>query len=170
MASYDYVLIGSFAAVWAAQSIRERDKNGTIAIIGEEPHPPYDRPPLSKNYQVSDEYTPDDAYSKYDDFYPKNNIDLHKATKVTQIDRATKTITLANGEKVGYGKLLIATGSDSQTLGIPGENRPGVHLLRRIDEAESLRKSLQQHKSILIIGAGYIGMEVAADARVRGWK
>jgi 3-phenylpropionate/trans-cinnamate dioxygenase ferredoxin reductase subunit len=165
---YDYLLIGSFAAVWAAQTIREHDKTGTIAIFGEEDHPPYDRPPLSKNYLQSDDYKADDAYSKYDDFYPKNSIDLHKASRVARIDRAARTVTLANGATVGYGKLLVATGSSPRTLGLPGEKRTQVFFLRHLEDAENLRQAIKQHKRLAIIGAGYIGLEVAADARARG--
>jgi 3-phenylpropionate/trans-cinnamate dioxygenase ferredoxin reductase component len=165
---YDYLLIGSFAAVWAAQSIREHDKTGTIAIVGDEDHPPYDRPPLSKNYLQSDDYKADDAYSKYDDFYPKNNIDLHKGTGVIAIDRAAQSVTLANGTTLGYGKLLLATGSSARPLTVPGANRPQVYLLRKLDDAENIRQAFKEHRRLVIIGAGYIGMEVAADARSRG--
>src|ERR1700689_3450940 len=130
---YDYVLIGSFAAVWAAQSIRELDPVGTIAIFGQENHPPYDRPPLSKNYLFKEEIAVDDAYSKFDEFYPKNGIDLHKATRVTAVDRTARTITLENGGTIGYGKLLIATGARAKPLDVPGADRPDVHLLRTLD-------------------------------------
>ena len=98
---YDYALIGSFAAVHAAQAIRQNDPTGTIAIFGDEAHPPYDRPPLSKNYLSSDDYKADDAYSKYDDFYPKNNIVLHTSTRVTAIRSAGQNSRrLANGDTV----------------------------------------------------------------------
>jgi 3-phenylpropionate/trans-cinnamate dioxygenase ferredoxin reductase subunit len=166
---YDYVLVGGgLTSVMAAQSIREHDQDGTVAIFGDEDHPPYDRPPLSKNYLQSDDYTADDAYSKYDDFYPKNNIGLHKATRVTDIDRTAQRIRLANGATVGYGKLLLATGSSARPLNLHGANRPQVYLLRKMDDAETIRQALKQHQRLVIIGAGYIGMEVAADARQRG--
>jgi len=166
---YDYVLVGGgVASVAAAQNIREKDAEGSIILIGEEPHPPYDRPPLSKNYLQKDEYTPDDAYSKFDDFYPKNRIELHTATKVTGIDRAARTVTLENGKTLEYGKLLLATGSRPNPLPIPGANRPGVFLLRRLEHAEAIRQALQASRRVVIVGAGYIGMEVAADALGRG--
>ncbi len=168
LSHYDYVLIGGFAAVHAAQAIRQIDPTGTIGLIGDEAHPPYDRPPLSKNYLQSDDYKPDDAYSKYDDFYPKNNIDLHTATKVTALSRQTKQLTLANGDTLGYGKLLLATGSRAKPLGLPGEHRAGVLLLRRIEDAEAIRAAFQTAKNVVVLGAGYLGMEVGADARLRG--
>lgn len=166
---YDYVLVGGgLASVWAAQNIREHDKQGKIILLGEEPHPPYDRPPFSKNFLVDDEMTPEDGYSKYDDFYPKNQIELHTATKVTGIDRAAQTVTLDNGKTIGYEKLLLATGARPRPLDIPGANRAGVFLLRHIEDSVAIRQALQHSKRVVIVGAGYIGMEVAADARVRG--
>jgi 3-phenylpropionate/trans-cinnamate dioxygenase ferredoxin reductase subunit len=166
---YEYVLVGGgLASVWAAQNIRERDKQGKIVLIGDEPHPPYDRPPLSKNFLTNDEMTPDDPYSKFDDFYPKNQIELHTATRVTGIDRTARTVTLDNGTTFGYDKLLLATGARARPLNVPGADRIGVFLLRHLEEAIQIRQALQQSKRIAIIGAGYIGMEVAASARTRG--
>ena len=165
---YDYALIGSFAAVHAAQAIRQADPTGTIAIFGDEAHPPYDRPPLSKNYLSDDTYKADDAYSKYDDFYTTNNVTLHTSSRVMRIDRAVKAIALANGDIAHYGKLLLATGSRPKPLELPGGTRPGVYLLRHIEDAEAIREAMQLHKRVVVIGGGYIGMEVAADARMRG--
>ncbi len=165
---YDYILIGSFAAVHAAQSIREADKEGSILIVGDEPHPPYDRPPLSKNYLTDDEMKPDDPYSKYDDFYSKNHITLHTKTRVTSIDREARSIATDTGEHIGYGKLLIATGARPKPLETPGADRVGVFLLRHIEDAEAIRQALQVSKRAVIVGGGYIGMEVAAAARQRG--
>ncbi|HZT43117.1 MAG TPA: FAD/NAD(P)-binding oxidoreductase [Chthonomonadaceae bacterium] len=168
-ARFDYVLVGGgLACVWAAQSIRERDKQGTILILGGEPHPPYDRPPLSKDYLTDDEKVPDDVYSKFDDFYPKNQIELHTKTRVTRLDRNARTVTLADGKTIGYEKLLLATGASPRPLGVPGSNRPGVFLLRTIEDSEAIRQAMQQSKRVVVVGAGYIGMEVAADARTRG--
>ncbi len=166
---YEYVLVGGgLACVWAAQNIRERDKEGKVVIIGDEPHPPYDRPPLSKNFLVNDDMSTDDPYSKFDDFYPKNQIELHTATKVTQIDRNAQTVTLANGTTFGYDKLLLATGSRARPLNVPGANRIGVFLLRHIEDALQIRQALGQSRRVAIVGAGYIGMETAASARARG--
>lgn len=166
---YDYLIVGGGpTSVWAAQNIRETDKTGTILIVGADSHPPYDRPPLSKDMLVKDDMPVDDPYSKFDDFYPKNEIELRKSTRVTAIDRTGKTVTLEGGEKLGYGKLLIATGARPNHLDIPGANRPGVHLLRTIDDSLAIRAAFQQNPRVVIIGAGYIGMEVAASAKSRG--
>lgn len=165
---YDYVLIGGMAAVFAAQNIREQDEAGTILLVHDEAHPPYDRPPLSKQMLAKDEYPPDDAYSKYDDFYPKNRVMLHSATKAEKIDRNAKTVSLSDGTTVGYKKLLIATGSAAKELNVDGSSRPGVLLLRSIDDALFVRTALQNSKKAVIVGAGYLGMEAAAAAADRG--
>lgn len=165
---YDYVLIGSFAAVWAAQTIRKYDASGTIAIFTAEGHPPYDRPPLSKDYLVKDEVAVDDAYSKFDDFYPKNDIALHVATPVAAINRTEKTITLKGGDAVGYGKLLLATGASPRSLSVPGSDRSNVLRLHTLDESLALRKALSAAKRLVVVGAGYIGMEVASAGVAHG--
>lgn len=166
---YDYVLVGGgVASVWAAQNIRELDKAGRIALIGAETHPPYDRPPLSKGMIRRDDVTPDDAYSKFDDFYPKNSVDLFKATRVTQIDRAAQGVTLESGEMLNYGKLLIATGARARKLDVPGADRPNVYTLRTIEDALAIREAAKRGGRVVLIGAGYIGMEVGADVGVRG--
>ena len=127
---YDYVLVGGgVASVFAAQNIREQDKEGKIVLFKAEAHPPYDRPPLSKNLLLNYDLTADEAYSKFDDFYPNNRIELHTATRVTAIDRQARTSTLDNGKTFGYGKLLLATGAHARPLPIPGANRIGVFLL-----------------------------------------
>lgn len=166
---YDYVLVGGgVTSVWAALSIRELDKEGKIVILGNEPHPPYDRPPLSKNLLLKDGFQPDYAYSKDDHVYPDNQIEVHMATQVTKVDPKAKTVTLENGTTFEYGKLLMATGSTSRTLNVPGENRIGVFLLRQLDEGFAIRTAMQNSKRCVIVGAGYIGMETAAAARARG--
>lgn len=168
-AHYDYVLVGGgLASVWAAQNIRELDKAGKVVLIGDEPHPPYDRPPFSKNFLTNDEMTPDDGYSKYDDFYPKNNIELHTATRVQSIDRSGRRVSLENGTTFTYGKLLLATGSRARPLDLPGNGRPGVFYLRHIEDAIKIRQAMRASKRCVILGAGYIGIEVAADAQARG--
>lgn len=169
MNQIDYVLIGAgVASVWAAQTIRERDPNGRILIIGSENHPPYDRPPLSKRCLLSDEWQTDDCYSKYDDFYPKNQVELKLGVPVSAIDRSEKQVVLDNGERVGYRKLLIATGSRARLLDLPNQNLPGVFCLRSLDEAEAVREAMRGAKRAVIDGAGYLGMEIAAAFAQKG--
>jgi 3-phenylpropionate/trans-cinnamate dioxygenase ferredoxin reductase subunit len=167
---YDYVLIGSFAAVWAAQTIRKADEKGSILIVGDEPHPPYDRPPLSKGLLAKDAVTPDDAYSKFDNFYPDNHIDLGTGKTVTAIDRAAKCIALSDGTSVDYGKLLIATGSRARRLSFPGASRSGVFVLRHIEDTLAIRAAAHFGVHAVVVGTGYLGIEVGASLMSRGVK
>jgi 3-phenylpropionate/trans-cinnamate dioxygenase ferredoxin reductase component len=165
---YKYALVGGMAAVFAAQSIRELDKEGNIILIGDEPHPPYDRPPLSKQMLAKDDYSPDDAYSKFDDFYPKNQIELRRAVRVTAVDKQARSITTDDGNTFTYEKLLLATGARARSLDVPGASRTGVFLLRRIEDSVAIRQALQASKRVAVIGSGFLGMEVAADGLSRG--
>ena len=154
--------------MFAAQNIRELDKEGNILLVGDEPHPPYDRPPLSKQMLAKDDYSPDDAYSKYDDFYPKNQVELRRAVKVTGLDAAARSIVTDDGHAYTYEKLLLATGARARTLDVPGAGRTGVFLLRTIDNSEAIRQALHASRKVVVVGSGYLGMEVAADALTRG--
>ncbi|MBC7526961.1 MAG: NAD(P)/FAD-dependent oxidoreductase [Chthonomonadaceae bacterium] len=166
---YDYVIIGGGpASVWAAATLRENDKMGSILLIGEESHPPYDRPPLSKKMLIDDAVTVDDPYTKFDNFYPDNNIELKKNTRVERINRPDKTLSLVGGESVGYGKLLIATGARPNPPEFAGGDLPGVYLLRHIEDSLAIRDALKANKRLLLVGSGYIGMEVAAAGIKRG--
>src|SRR5947207_14276713 len=110
--STTYLLVGAgVASVWAAMNIRERDKDGRVIIVGKEKHPPYDKPPLTKQMQIKDGYAVDDAYSKFDNFYPDNNIELRLGVRATAIDRAIRSVKLEHGDSIRYEKLLLATGS-----------------------------------------------------------
>lgn len=155
-------------SVWAAQNIRERDEQGQILIIGAENHPPYDRPPLSKQHLLRDDWQLDDSYSKYDQFYIDNRIEIMKNSPVTSIDRDGKVVRTENGDEIRYNKLLIATGSRPRTLDLPGTHLPGVFYLRTVDQAESLRQAIKSAKQVVLIGAGFIGMEVASACAQRG--
>src|SRR5438552_12291979 len=117
--SVKYLLVGGgLASVWAAQNIRERDKDGRLMIVTNEPHPPYDKPPLSKQYIANPDVAFDDAFSKFDNFYPDNNIELRKESKATRIDRSNRMVQLDNGESIRYEKLLLATGADPRELDV----------------------------------------------------
>ncbi len=164
-----YLLVGGgVASVWAAQNIRERDNEGRIILVGGEKHPPYDRPPLSKQYLTRDDYTAEDAYSKFDNFYPDNRIQLHTGVKATAIHRADRVVTLENGSTIRYEKLLLATGSSPRRLEVPGSDLQGVYYLRTVEDAEAIRIALQHSRRAAIVGAGYIGVETAAACIERG--
>ena len=167
--SVKYLLVGGgLASVWAAQNIRERDKDGRVMIVTQEHHPPYDKPPLSKKYIANEQVEMDDAYSKFDNFYPDNNIEVRKNSKVTGIDRAARKVTLENGDTISYEKLLLATGSDPKELDVNGSKLNGIHYLRTIDEALAISEAAKSAKKAVLVGAGYLNMEVASGLAKRG--
>jgi NADPH-dependent 2,4-dienoyl-CoA reductase/sulfur reductase-like enzyme len=159
----DYLLIGGGrTSANAAQSIRENDPNGSITIVAGENRKPYDRPPLSKNFIVGRPPNPDDVESKADDFFDKHNVNLIRGVAAESIDRAAKTVNLADGRKLEYGKLLLATGATPVKLNIPGSDGKNVHYLRTVDDSMAIRDLAKSAKSAVLIGAGYIGSEVSA--------
>lgn len=167
--STKYLLVGAgLAAVWAAQNIRERDKEGRIIIVGEENRPPYDKPPLSKQYLAKDDVPEDDAYSKFDNFYPDNHIELMLGSKAVKLDPAAHTVTLENGSAIHYERLLLCTGSDPKTLDVPGIDLHNIFYLRKLDESLAIREAMQRSKRIVLVGAGYLNMEVGSGALQRG--
>ncbi len=156
-----YVLVGGgVASVCAAQAIRERDSEGRILMVREEVHVPYDRPPLSKGVLKSADMGLDDASSKYEVFYEENRIERMLGVRATGLDRATKTLTLSNGETVTYEKLLLATGSYAVRPDVPGAET--AHVLRTIDDAVRLREAIAGASKVIVVGSGYIGIEVAS--------
>jgi 3-phenylpropionate/trans-cinnamate dioxygenase ferredoxin reductase subunit len=167
--STNYLLVGGgLASVWAAQNIRERDKEGRLIIVGEESRPPYDKPPLSKNYIADDEIKEADAYSKFDNFYPDNNIELMLGSKATKLDPAAHTVTLENGTAIRYEKLLLCTGADPKTLAVPGSDLKNVFYLRKLDESLAIRAAIRKSKRIVLAGAGYLNLEVGSGALKNG--
>lgn len=165
----DYLLMGGgVASVQAAEAIRSRDPSGTIAIVGDEPNPPTDRPPLSKQFMKDNSWTPEDTESRGREFYADNNIELLTGHRVEAIQRAGKQVILAGGVQIGYGKLLIATGASARRLSAPGANLEGVAALRSVSDAVDLRRRLQGARRVVIVGHGFIGMEVAAASVARG--
>src|SRR5690349_24222997 len=158
---------GGLAGAKAAEALRDNDFDGHVVLFAAEEHLPYERPPLSKEYlagkkQVSD-FTP--ASSAW---YRDHHIELQLGTEVTAIDPAGHTVSLPDGATVRYDKLLLATGSRPRKPPIPGADADGVHYLRTLDDADALNSALVGGSSLAVVGAGWIGLEVAAGARERG--
>lgn len=156
------VIIGAgHAAGQAAASLRQAKFEGPITIIGDEAHAPYQRPPLSKQYLAGTQLA-DKVYLRAEKFYADKDIQLMLDTRATQIDPSTKTINLDNGETIAYEKLLISTGSRPRKLSIEGSDLSGIHYLRTMDDVDGIRADVKPGANLVIVGGGYIGLEVAA--------
>jgi len=158
----DVVIIGAgHAGGMVAISLRQRKYQGSITLVGEEKFLPYQRPALSKGF-LSGELREKTLYLKSEDYFAKNKINVLRNSKVIAIDRSQKTLLLENQQQLGYKQLIIATGSVVNKLKIT--NREDVYYLRTIGDSLRIRKKLKNHKKITIIGAGYIGLEIASIA------
>jgi 3-phenylpropionate/trans-cinnamate dioxygenase ferredoxin reductase subunit len=163
-----HVIVGaSLAGAKAAEGLREAGFDGRIVLIGEERERPYERPPLSKDYLLgkADRET---IFVHPPDWYAEHDVDLRLGATVTSIDRAAHEVSLADGSKAGYSRLLLATGSSPRQLSVPGADLDGIHYLRRVGDSERIRAALQDASRVTVIGAGWIGLETAAAARAAG--
>jgi 3-phenylpropionate/trans-cinnamate dioxygenase ferredoxin reductase component len=162
------VIVGAgLAAATVAQTLREGGFDHPVTLIGDERERPYERPALSKDYlQGKTEATALYVHSR--DWYADHQVRTHFGEKVLGIDRGRCEVRLPSGEPVPYDHLVLATGASPRHLSLPGVDLAGVHTLRRIEDAEILRAALDEGKRWVIIGAGWIGLEVAAAARLAG--
>ncbi len=166
--SETFVIIGAgHAGGEAAAALRARKFEGRIIILGDEAYVPYERPPLSKQL-LSGELEPERLFLKPPAFYQDRDIEIRLDTRVEAIDPKAHSISLADGGALTYDKLLIATGSRVRELPIPGAGLRGVHYLRTIRDTLALRAELKPGVRLVIVGGGYIGLEVAAVARKIG--
>lgn len=165
--SHKYVIIGAGqAGCVAALTVRKTDPDGSILLIGEEQHPPYERPALSKNV-LKGTSTPESVYIQQLEYFADLGITLQLGNRVEQIDPKNRCIQLDDGAYYNFDKLLLATGSRARSLGVPGENLTHIHTLRSLDDCLSLSGSLRNSRHLVVVGAGFIGLEVAASARQR---
>ncbi|MGK8489595.1 NAD(P)/FAD-dependent oxidoreductase [Nocardia asiatica] len=163
-----FVIVGGgLGAAKLAEALRANDFAGLVTLIGAEEHLPYDRPPLSKEHLAGKkslpEFTVDPAQ-----WYRDHHIEVRLGTTVTGIDPAAKTVTLPDGSTLSYDKLALATGSTPRTLPVPGADAPNVYTLRTIEDSDTLIELFGSARRIVVIGAGWIGLEVAAAARAAG--
>src|SRR5271170_1735003 len=157
---------GGLAAATAALTLRAEGYDGRVAIISDEEHPPYSRPPLSKSV-VRGEVDASRTHLRPDKTWHSKDIELLLGRACIDIDVAAHQVQLADGERLGYDKLLLATGGKPRTL--PGTHElPGVHVLRTIDDSVAIRSRLGAGRRLVVIGAGFIGAELAASARALG--
>jgi 3-phenylpropionate/trans-cinnamate dioxygenase ferredoxin reductase subunit len=159
------VVIGAGqAAAQCVESLRRRGYGGALTVIGEEAWQPYQRPPLSKKY-LAGELPAERLLLRQPAFYAEHRVDLHLGRRVTAIDRVARHALLDDGTALTYDALVIATGSRPRRLPLPGADLAGVHVLRGIADADALRASARSGARAVIIGGGYIGLEVAATLR-----
>jgi 3-phenylpropionate/trans-cinnamate dioxygenase ferredoxin reductase subunit len=163
------VIVGaSLAGATAAKTLRQEGFGGSIHLFGAEAHCPYLRPPLSKGYLAGD----DDRASldvESASWYRDNDVDVRLRTRIVAVDPGAASVTTDTGEVFGYDAVLLATGSAPRRLTVPGADLRGVHYLRTLDESERLRKAIAQgDRRVVLVGSGWIGMEVAATARTLG--
>jgi 3-phenylpropionate/trans-cinnamate dioxygenase ferredoxin reductase component len=149
-----------------ATSLRQHGFKERIGLINDEAHLPYQRPPLSKAY-LKGEGRPDSLMFRPDKFYRDQNIELI-ADRAVSIDRAARRLLLASGAALDYGHLVLATGARNRLLDIPNANLKDVLYLRTLDESEALRQRIGSGQRVVVIGAGFIGLEFAATARAKG--
>lgn len=162
------VIIGAgHAGGSAAALLRQYGFEGEIVLVGEEPLPPYQRPPLSKAWLKGDA-DGDSLALKAPEFYAEHNIDLRLGAEAISLNRAKKLVRLKCGEDIAYDTLIMATGSLARKLPIPGADHPGVLELRTAADADRVQSALTPGKRIIVVGGGYIGLEVAASARALG--
>lgn len=162
------VIIGAGqAGLSAAAELRKRKYDGKITLIGDEKALPYQRPPLSKAY-LAGEMPLERLWLKPEAFFEKSDITVMTGTRIKAIDTSSKQVIAEDGARIGYEFLILATGGQARRLNLPGADLPGVYLLRNLAEADALSEHFSRIERLAIIGAGYIGLEVAASARKRG--
>lgn len=152
------------AAAQLCISLRQGGYADAIRVVGDEPYLPYQRPPLSKAF-LKERPPADTLYFRQEKFWSDQNITLDLGVAVAAVDPANNRVTLADGRQLEYSILVFATGTRARDLPLPGINLPGVFSLRKIDDVRKLRPALDEAKSVAIVGAGYIGLEVAAVMR-----
>lgn len=167
MTSPSHLIIGGgLAGAKAAEALRDNDFDGSIILFGAESALPYERPPLSKDYLLGKAAPPD--FTVHDtQWFREHDVDLRLGTEVRTIDPAAHAVGFDEGRHEHYDKLLLATGSRPRRLDIPGADADGVYVLRTVADADALLSALQTGQRLAIIGAGWIGLEVAAAARSR---
>jgi 3-phenylpropionate/trans-cinnamate dioxygenase ferredoxin reductase component len=168
MSEQTFIIVGaSLAGATAAAELREQGFAGRVVLIGSEPQRPYQRPPLSKDYLRGDAGL-DQVYVHDESFYGDQAIELRTSTTVESIEPASSEVVCGGGERLRYDRLLLTTGAQARRLSIPGAELQEIYHLRSLPESDRLRERLGRGGSLVVVGAGWIGCEVAAAARQMG--
>ena len=161
--SVEFLLIGGgMAAGNCARHLREQGAEGEILLVGREPDPPYNRPPLTKGYMVGKE-SRDEVAFRPADWYQGQQVEVLTRTSVTSLDPATRVAKLSNKEEVRFDKALLATGSNVRILRVEGAHLDGIHYLRTLGNADAIREEAAEAERVALVGAGYIATELAAS-------
>jgi len=164
----DFLLIGGgMASAHCAAELRRRGAEGSILLAGREPEPPYERPPLSKDY-LRGEAGRDDALVNARGWYEENEVELLTGTNVMALDPAARTAKLQGGEEVSFGKALLGTGAMVNILRVEGAENEGIHYLRAFGNSDAIRADAEAAEHVVLIGGSYIGTEVAASLTAKG--
>ncbi|MGH2951059.1 MAG: NAD(P)/FAD-dependent oxidoreductase [Solirubrobacterales bacterium] len=168
MRKADFLLVGGgMGSAYCASELRKRGAEGSILLAGREPEPPYERPPLSKEY-LRGEAQRSDAHVNPASWYEENGIELLTKTNVMSLDPAERRAKLQGGEEVEFGKALIATGANVNILRVEGAELEGIHYLRAFGNSDAIREEAEAAEHVVLIGGSYIGCEVAASLTAKG--
>jgi 3-phenylpropionate/trans-cinnamate dioxygenase ferredoxin reductase subunit len=166
--AHGVVIVGaSHASVQAVDTLRREGYADPIVLVGDEPHLPYNRPPLSKKY-LAGELERERLWLRSAHFYEQHRVETRLGVRVTAIDRGARRLRLGDGGELGYDHLLLCVGSRPRLLGVPGQHLAGIHCLRTIADVDAIRADLAGARRMVVVGAGYIGLEAAACARQLG--
>ncbi len=157
------------ASAHCAAELRRRGAEGSVLLAGREPEPPYERPPLSKEY-LRGEAGREDAYVNPADWYEENEVELRTGTNVMSLDPGAPTAKLQGGDEVRFGQALIATGAMVNILRVEGAENEGVHYLRAYGNSDAIRADAERAEHVVLVGGSYIGAEVAASLTARGTR
>ena len=163
-----HVIVGAgLAGAKAAETLRQEGFEGRVVLVGAEDERPYERPPLSKDY-LRGEVGREKVYVHDEGFYAEHDIELRPGRTAVGLDTSSGEVALDAGERLRYDRLLITTGAEPRRLSIPGADLEGIHYLRSVQDSDALRERLDHGGALVVVGAGWIGAEVAASARQRG--
>jgi 3-phenylpropionate/trans-cinnamate dioxygenase ferredoxin reductase subunit len=163
----DHLLIGGFACGYAAAELRKRGGDGSILLVGRETEPPYERPPMSKEY-LRGEGTREDAYVNEPSWYEENGVELRIGTNVMSLDPEARSVKLQGGDEVEFDTALIATGANVNILRVDGSSLNRIHYLRTFGNSDNIRADAEKADRVVLVGGSYIACEVAASLKSKG--